>query len=179
MPSTDYYLGAVGPAGGIIAYDATDNPNLSFDYIEAIYIESSFMMPYGYYRSSDNGVNEEVGTSSVIGSGQKNTEALVAAMGDEAYIDSSGTEKGMYAARFATLLDVGGYDWYLPSSSEAKEIVNRYTNNAMGYANRGERFYVATSTESGSDSFITLGPTNDNMAKARSEKGRVVLIRYL
>ena len=114
-----YEIGDIGPGGGLIMYVDTEDIYPDFDYIEVL--DAIAYLPFGYYRV--DGASTEVGTSDAVGSGDENTDALVEAMGEyTAYIESSGNEVGLYAAGFASMVRAGGYDWYLPSFSDAELI---------------------------------------------------------
>lgn len=87
---------------------------------------------FGYNRTSDAGSNLVVNGTSVyneadctgiaIGTGKANTALLVAAMGEEAYSASTGSEKtSNYAAKLCADYSYGGKDdWFLPSFDELK-----------------------------------------------------------
>ena len=114
-------VGDIGPSGGYVFYD---NPNFISDgwrYLEAAPAgwSGSAEDPgycFGYYRTSSSGTDVVVGTETALGTGKANTDALVAAMGDEAYSGSTGSEKAMYAAKACYEYRGGGYDdWFLAS----------------------------------------------------------------
>ena len=123
IPGRIYEVGGVGELGGTILY-YDENNEFGWDYIEGITLQ--IMLPFGYYRDSPIGVNKMVGTSAEIGAGKVNTEKLVEAMGDSAYLEESGEKKGMYAAKFVSIVDIVGDNWYLPSSGENKLFKNTY-----------------------------------------------------
>ena len=84
---------------------------------------------FGYYRILSENLfvndsikyNEAECTGRAVGTGKKNTELLVKAMGDSAYSYSSGPEKktSAYAAKLCDDLVFNGFDdWFLPSKDE-------------------------------------------------------------
>ena len=152
-----FNLGDIGPGGGKIVYVDTDNEYPDWEYIEAI--NTYFELPFGYYRASDSGANGKVGTSADVGAGKDNTEALVNAMGDYAYTSSSGSAKGMYAAKFASIVNAGRYEWYLPSSGDNKLI------GSSGWS----------STESSATGAYY---SSSRMEDYRGDKKSVTIIRY-
>ena len=94
------------------------------------YSGASINYIFGYYRNSDSGSNLYVNgtttykaadcTGTEIGTGKKNTELIVKAMGYSAYILSSGARTtGNYAANLCLNLVYNEYDdWFLPSKDE-------------------------------------------------------------
>ena len=114
-----YEIGDIGPGGGLVMYVDTEDAYPDFDYIEVL--ETGVYLPFGYYRV--DGDNTEVGTSDAVGAGDENTAALVDAMGEYmTFTDDSDDDIGLYAAGLASVSKAGGYDWYLPSSSDAELI---------------------------------------------------------
>ena len=97
-----YAVGGVGPAGGVVFYDkgaVTDG----WRYLEAAPVDQSGADPWG----TDSGIT--VGTSTLVGTGADNSDAIVIAFGSP----------GTYAAIRCTDLVAGGYDdWFLPSLEE-------------------------------------------------------------
>ncbi len=139
-------IGSRGPAGGFVFYDCDlDNYDGNSDglisskcgwrFLEAA-PEDIGKAVFGYYRHSANGKNlfvngdttyyEDSCTRKEIGCGKRNTEMLVNAMGSEAYVESSGSEKtDVYAAKMCANYSIGGYDdWFLPSKDELKQMNN-------------------------------------------------------
>ena len=94
-----------------------------------------------------NGSHETTGaTSTAIGTGSANTDAIIAVQG--------ATETS-YAAGLARAYDGGGYtDWFLPSKDELNEMYqNKATIDAIAASNGGSSFdpdyYYWSSTEGG------------------------------
>ena len=133
-------------------------------------------MPFGYYRSDVDSQNQMVGTSSYIGSGKSNTEALVNAMGDEAYLEASGSKKGLYGAKLATMIDAGGYDWYLPSYSEAEAVIDTFTELFSKKYYYG--FYYMTSTEKTAEECRQFG-WGISDTKQKDCRLDLILVRYI
>ncbi len=149
----------IGPAGGYIFYE---NDNYLIDgwrYLEAAPMgwyknindewetNDDPGIPFGFYWSSSSESFEEVGTTDTIGSGRGNTEALVTAMGDEAYTrESSSAEKSLYAAKVAYDYNGGGYsDWFLPSKSELDLMYQNLHKNELGGFLEGYYAYWSSS----------------------------------
>ena len=172
----DYNVGDIGPAGGIIVYETPSNSILNFKYIEALTVEVAASVPFGYYRSDVDSQNQMVGTSSYIGSGKSNTEALVNAMGDEAYLEASGSRKGLYGAKLATMIDAGGYDWYLPSYSEAEAVIDTFTELFSKKYYYG--FYYMTSTEETAEECRQFG-WGISDTKQKDCRLDLILVRYI
>lgn len=154
----NYVLGDIGPSGGKIVYVDEENTLSEFDYIEAVSLNET-ELPFGYYRQSSDAVNEMVGTSEAVGSGMENTKALVEAMGNNAYTESSGSERGPYAALIAA--EAG---WALPSSGDLNLV---YGNGYVFFSN------AWSSTERDASSAYRGTSTS-----ARSTDGTLTLIRY-
>jgi hypothetical protein len=131
-----YEIGDEGPGGGLVFYDCdADNDETNdgagpdglksdvcgWRYLECVAADLDLPFHcFGYYRESDAASNQVVGTSQGIGTGKENTEKLLAAMGDEAYSASTGSDKtANYAARLCDEYSAGGKDdWFLPSRDE-------------------------------------------------------------
>ena len=146
-----------GPAGGYVFYDCdADNDSGNADglistecgwrYLEAASTDLSYkdssgitVMAYtfGYYRTSSWSSNSTIGTKQTTGSGKTNTESLVNAMGETTYTSSSGTKKGIYAAKACvnysvTIAGVVYDDWFLPSKSELNLMYTNLHKNGEG-----------------------------------------------
>ena len=154
------FIPFTGPAGGYVFYDCdADNNSGNADglissecgwrYLEASPDELDFYwVEFGYYRNSDDGANLFVNgtetydasncTGTAIGTGQRNTQLLVAAMGDEAYAYESGSDKeSNYAAKLCADLEyvhngVVYDDWFLPSKDELNLMYTNLRVNDIG-----------------------------------------------
>jgi uncharacterized caspase-like protein len=103
-----FKFGETGPAGGIIFYDKGSVSD-GWRYLEAAPKDQSTGIQWY------NGSNKDVSTSTAIGSGKANTDAIIAAQGS-----------GNYAATLCRNLTIGGFsDWFLPSKDELNLM---YTN---------------------------------------------------
>ena len=162
-------LGETGPAGGIIFYDAGNYTNgwrfleaapadlvvigetPSVDKTAPGYESGTYLIKFGIYALADDGDELYVNgytahgaqradiTSPNMGYGNRNTQMLVAAMGDETYSyhdslhpDTAKTTT-IYAAKMCAQLVYGGYDdWFLPSSAELKKMYdNLYAKDLL------------------------------------------------
>jgi uncharacterized repeat protein (TIGR02543 family) len=125
-----------GPAGGFVFYE---NPNHAVDgwrYLEAAPVgwngqvdDSSWQFIFGYYRTTENGTNQVVGTGTAIGTGAANTIAITSAMGADTYTASTGSTKNTYyAAKACADYAVGAFDdWFLPSKDELNLMYKNLT----------------------------------------------------
>ncbi len=96
-----YQVGDKGPAGGIVFYDK-GNASGGWRYFEVATSDAGSGIPW------DTGNYLDVTTSTTIGSGKANTEAIIEALGS-----------GIYAAQLCRGLATGGFnDWFLPSKDE-------------------------------------------------------------
>ena len=123
-----FQIGETGPAGGIVFYDKGAYSD-GWRYLEAAPASTEWVSkPWG-------GFGTAVGTAAqgtAIGTGEANTQEIVAAYGDtEQYADRTD-----YAAKLAADLDHGGYDdWFLPSKGELDEMyVNLHEDGSGGFA---------------------------------------------
>ena len=119
-----YAVGDVGPAGGKIFFVDTNNEYAKFNYLEAAPEDEFSSYVYGGY-------NTLIGTGAqgkAIGTGQANTEAIVAKFGaTEPY------QNLMYAAKVCddksvTFNGKTYADWFLPSM---EELTLMYANRTM------------------------------------------------
>ena len=172
-------VGDTGPAGGIIFYDNGDYskgwrfleaapsdlrvidgvPTVDPDVKPSVESVTKSRFPFGYYVNSETGDIDVVGTAfSDIGQGRRNTQILVAAMGDVTYYKyykpSPGDNKqtGEYAARLCDILVYNGFDdWYLPSYNELNRMYTALHQNGLGgfYDSDEDYAWYWTSTENG------------------------------
>ncbi len=145
---TTFAVGDTGPAGGYIFYDCdadnndgqndgagTDNLKSSvcgWRYLEAAPSDltsadgATATFVFGYYYAS--GYNQVLSSgNTAIGTGKKNTKALVDAMGTIARTtDNSDATTDQYAARLCSTYRGGGLsDWFLPSQEELKLMYDK------------------------------------------------------
>jgi hypothetical protein len=128
----NYSVGDTGPGGGIVFYDA--GSTLSWGrYLEAAVSASSPSWTDATYVWSGN-TNTLVGTSTAIGTGLANTNAIVA--------------QNNTASRAATICRAysggGKSDWFLPSKDELNQLYAQKTT-VGGFAND---FYWSSSEDS-------------------------------
>lgn len=177
IPDMEYEVGGVGPLGGTVIFVDEDDKFSEWNYIEMM--EKTFRSaPFGYYRETPGGSNKEIGTSPALGAGKENTEKLVEAMGATAYLEETGPDKGLYAARVADLFDIGGVDWYLPSSEEAALLeglpfINENASSVSGWC--------STEVGAGESEIFTLyywGSVNIEMSNRDRIYGRPIVVRY-
>lgn len=126
----------------LVLLDGVPTIDLSFDF----YYSDDYYQVFGYYRKSASENNmfvngkETLGNSSKsadltgtgIGTGEKNTELLVKAMGDKTYA-SMGANKKVYAAKLCYDLVFNGFDdWFLPSKDELNLLYVNLCKEDMG-----------------------------------------------
>ncbi len=110
-----FSVGDVGPAGGIIFYDKGFLSG-GWRYLEAAPSDASSGIQWL------NGSYINITTSTDIGSGKANTNAIIAAQGS-----------GDYAARLCRYLSYGGFtDWFLPSKDELNLLYTVLAGNGLG-----------------------------------------------
>ena len=179
-----YNIGDIGPAGGYIIYDKKSYAG-GWRYLEAApadlrvvdgvptvdsnmkgYSDAPPTYCFGFFRKSSfepnlyiNGsrcYKEEDCTRVDIKRGFQNTQALVASMGDEAYLSLRGCVKtDQYAARLCSILKHKNNgeiykDWFLPSKNELKMMKFLY-DSGIGYF--GKTYW--SSSENSSESTVS------------------------
>lgn len=114
-----YHIGEPGPAGGMVFYDAGSYEG-KWRYLEADTEGSSHFAPFGYSRSADVALV----TSADMGRGAENTDNLVDAMGNVAYLGAVGLRMtNSYAAKVAKEDTTDSFDdWFLPSIAELEHM---------------------------------------------------------
>lgn len=151
-----YEIGDTGPAGGLIFYDKGSFTD-GWRYLEAAPSDQSTGIRWynGTYVVTS-------ATATGVGTGQANTDDIIAAQGD-----------GSYAAQLCNDLELGGYDdWFLPSADELDAM---YLNlAAAGHGGFASVLYW-TSTETIADfadcQYMDTGSAND------SEKNNTYRVR--
>lgn len=116
-PAKTYKIGDVGPAKGIIFYDKGSSTD-GWRYLEAAPVESEWSSKdWGCFNSTSVGT-----TKTEIGTGKKNTEAILAHCKEK-----------YKAAWLCAELNLNGFnDWFLPSKDELNLIYQNLFVNKMG-----------------------------------------------
>lgn len=164
-PEAEYEIGDTGPGGGIVFFDKGvsdtkmwywdgtsffEHPTAvgatSWRYLEAAPVSTEWA------NKVWGGLNHAVGSSAqaeYLGSGKANTEAIVAAYGDnEPYGNTSD-----YAAKLCDELTFGACsDWFLPSKHELKAMYVKIRSTGS-FSNN---YNYWSSTESSQDSAIIV-----------------------
>ena len=122
---SDYNIGDIGPAGGLIFYINPNYANDKWKYLEAA--PTDFPGSNNdYYIPWCNGNYVETGaTQTVTGTGMSNTQRIVNIQGS-----------GSYAAKLCDDLVLNGYDdWFMPSKDELDLMhKNLHLNLFVGFA---------------------------------------------
>jgi uncharacterized repeat protein (TIGR02543 family) len=177
-----YDVGNPGPAGGYIFYDKGSYSD-GWRYLEvAPYsVESNFQSrPFGNYRTSPQGDNLLVGgTLEEIGTGELNTQLLVNAMGDAAYISNNSSitdTTSSYAAKLCQDLEYGGYsDWYLPSIDELNAVYLNLKKKGLGGYFSSSMYWSSTETGGNVAAFVNFSNgTIYEISKAWDERIRPI-----
>lgn len=87
------------------------------------------------YVNGTSSYNKANCTSYLLGSGKRNTELLVSAMGDIAYLDAylGNATTDQYAAKLCNDLEYNGFDdWFLPSNEETVAMYNELKAQGKG-----------------------------------------------
>ena len=166
-------VGSTGPAGGYIFYDCDlDNEKGNADglvsskcgwrFLEAA-PEDIGTAIFGYYRYGANEKNLCVNGNieynknncprNEIGCGKSNTEMLMNAMKNEAFVEASGSEiTDVYAAKMCTDYSINGYnDWFLPSKDELNLMYVNLKQKSLGSFK--DRYYWSSSENSSSSAW--------------------------
>ena len=169
---SDYKEGDIGPAGGYIFYDRGYYQD-GWRYLEAApadmkvingvptvdatsdaYASADAYVLFGYYRLTDDGADLFVNgnetwqaincTGSGIGDGIRNTQLLLDAMGESAYVVQqyamTGDKTAKSSAYAAKLVDQLTYtvgdktysDWFIPSLGELNQMYQQLYLNELG-----------------------------------------------
>lgn len=175
-----FNVGDTGPAGGVVFYDKGFYSD-GWRYLEA-YRGGLGKYQFGRYYSnekvhyySDNYECIEVGTSSEIGMGKKNTAAIVEAIEDN--IKNGLVDDFDYAAKVCMEFNYNGFnDWFLPSKEELEILSNnfgdgRYYDDFYYYAN----YWTSTEYESSAyDSWVYGSGYNKSYYHKSKEAENVV-----
>jgi hypothetical protein len=121
-----YNVGDTGPAGGIIFYDRGFVAD-GWRYLEAAPAGSDFRAEWGAYTGSGRNTQgrDIPGTSTVVGSGKRNTELIVARLQQWG--------ENYRAAQICVGMDINGYkDWFLPSKDELNLMYQNLHRRGLG-----------------------------------------------
>ena len=134
--TTGYFIGSVGPAGGLIFYDKGVVSN-GWRYLEAAPNDQSATAPWGC-----SGINISGAMFTGLGAGKTNTNAIV-----------NGCLTAGIAARMCDQLSLSGYtDWFLPSYDETNKM---YQNlKAIGLGSFSNTFYWTSNQYSNAAGYL-------------------------
>jgi hypothetical protein len=120
-PAKVYNIGDIGPAGGWIFYDKGSFSN-GWRYLEAAPRDAANgIVEWGLYGTV-------VGTGTAVGSGKRNTQLLLEALGREG--------KTGKAAQLCAAFEAGGFkDWFLPSKDELDLMYKNLESRGLGSFN--------------------------------------------
>jgi len=153
------YIGGLGPAGGIVFYDKGNN-NDGWRFLEAAPADSEFNAQWGAFR------HDVAGTQLGIGTGRRNTELIVARLGQ---LGETGR-----AAQLCVSLNINGFnDWFLPSRDELNQMFQRRAIIG-GFSN----YWYWSSSQSNTNSAWNQNFLNGNQNYFnKSQSGRVRAVR--
>jgi uncharacterized protein len=117
LPTREYAVGDVGPAGGLIFYVNPDFARDGWRYLEAASVDQSVGAKWGCFRTLIAGA-----TGMAIGTGRQNTKDMLAACADR------GTAADLCANY--VLNGVGG--WFLPSRDELSLMYRNLKAQGVG-----------------------------------------------
>jgi Leucine-rich repeat (LRR) protein len=131
---SDYFIGAAGPAGGIVFYENPNHAEDGWRWMEAWTADEPG--PYYQWKTSNTST---LGTSTAIGSGYANTYAAMAGTDHPAVEVCRSTGNGGYA------------DWFLPSKDEL--YLMYMARNSIGVFETGMYWSSSESSEVGAWGF--------------------------
>lgn len=181
-------LRTTGPAGGLIFYDKGSYSG-GWRFLEAapsdiesdiVFGKSHYAHISGYYRPTEYQASTLVGTSTAIGTGKTNTEALVSKMGKTAYTTVDFYNKTIteyYAARLCDIHEAGGdSDWFLPSKDELDQMFQNLRAHGMG-GFPVDNYYLSSSESSNEYMWTQYFYNRTQLAVPRSYDLRVRPVR--
>ena len=202
---SDYQVGGIGPAGGYIFYDRGYYEN-GWRYLEAApadmrvlngyptvdatsetYANAEQYVLFGYYRKTNGGADLFVNgtetwqptdcTGGGLGDGIRNTQLLLDAMGESAYVvqqyamtGDKTAKSSAYAAKLVDLLtvkvgDKTYSDWFIPSLGELNQMYQQLYLKGLG------GFGAYTYTSSSESNMTNYAQKPDQMKAMSFETG--------
>ena len=148
-------IGAPGPAGGWVFYDNPDNVASGWRFLEAAHMDYGG----GATRPWWTGNLEDVpDTLEVIGAGQPNTTAIVAARGNP------DPPTDFTAGEAVSVFTANGYgDWFLPSLDELAYVYSNLHDNGIGDFGTGA-YWSSTQADVDNARTILFGSGNPSTA---------------
>jgi hypothetical protein len=133
-----YKVGDRGPGGGFIFYDKGNSAG-GWRYLEAA-PDDQGAFAWGY-------IIEVGATSTAIGTGKTNTEAILSAFGGSGY-----------AAAVCDSLVIGGYDdWFLPSKDELQTMIDSLALKGLGNFSPSGSYWSSSEFSLGGAWAVTFG----------------------
>jgi len=161
-----YTVGQRGPAGGIVFFDKGSYSD-GWRFLEAAPASTEFTAPWGSVDVS--------GTSTALGFGRSNTQAIVRALSNAGLVGQ--------AAQVADSLVYGGFnDWFLPSSDELDWMFRNLRERGLGgFANAD--YWSSSQSASNSRTVWNQDFNNGNRTEplsfGRGAKNRTLHVRAI
>ena len=118
LPTSGFFVGDIGPSGGVIFYENSNYAHDGWRYLEAAPFDQSAGAPWGCFRRAIPGAR---GTA--VGTGKQNTAEILA----------SCTDPSAAAALCASLSINGVRGWFLPSRDELALLYRNLKAAGIGH----------------------------------------------